>query len=226
MVAPPVHWLGHALFRTVLSVARALIHSRGRTKIRSAAWTISDAEGGEPRRSVAARLWESSMGERDPGRLFERWYATPLAELEKVPNGDGAFVAFSVALALYERFALSAIGAAGQKADPAAMYTRLAVDFNVMEEEAAEFWEIMRHGVQHQAMPMQRQKNKRLTPWLFNASFKQPIEFGTRAGGRVLQVQPWLFRDKVVDLYRQNTKMIDHNQSFPWASIFPLPATP
>lgn len=166
------------------------------------------------------------MCEKDTVKLFERWYATPLAELEKIPNGDGAFVAFSVALALYERFARSSIDAAGQKADASAMYKRLAFDFNITEAEATQFWEIMRHGVQHQAMPMQKQKKKSLTPWLFNDSFRQPIEFGTYSGKRVLQVHPWLFRDKVVDLYRQNPKLIDHSQSFPWAGIFSLPATP
>ena len=166
------------------------------------------------------------MGETDPLKLFERWYSTPLTELEKIANGDGAFVAFSTALALYERFARSAIDAAGQKADAAAVYKRLAMDFNVTEAEAAEFWEIMRHGVQHQAMPMQKQKNKPLTPWLFSGAFRQPIEFGTKAGQRILQVQPWLFRDKVIDLYRNNPNLIDHNQSFPWASIFPFPAMP
>ncbi len=165
------------------------------------------------------------MCEQDTVKLFERWYATPLAKLEEIPHGDGAFVAFSVALALYDRFARSCIDAAGQKADTVAMYKRLAIDFNIAEAEAAEFWEIMRHGVQHQVMPMQKQRNKPLTPWLFNGSFQQPIAFETRSGKRVLQVQPWLFRDKVIDLYRQNPKMIDHNQSFPWASIFLVPAT-
>jgi hypothetical protein len=165
------------------------------------------------------------MREEDTIELFERWYATPLAELEKIRNGDGAFVAFGVALALYERFARSAIDAVGKKADTAAMYERLAADFNITEAEATEFWEIMRHGVQHQAMPMQKQKNKPLTQWLFNGSFQQPIEFGTHSGKRVLQVQPWLFRDKVIDLYRRNPEMINHSQAFPWASTFPLSET-
>jgi hypothetical protein len=159
----------------------------------------------------------------DPSILFNRWYAVPLTALESLPNGDGAFVAFGVSLALYERFARSAINAAGGRANDQALHARLAADFGVTEPEAAEFWQVMRHGMQHQAMPLQRQHGgSSLTPWLFHGEFPRAIQFGTQSGQRVLQVQPWLFRDVVLALYRTSPQLIAHNQSFPWASIFPM----
>jgi hypothetical protein len=165
-----------------------------------------------------------SLAETDPLTLFNRWYAVPLTALESLQNGDGAFVAFGVSLALYERFARSAIKTAGTKAHDQALHARLAADFGVTETEAAEFWQVMRHGMQHQAMPLQRQHGgTSLTPWVFHGEFARPIQFGTQSGQRVLQVQPWHFRDVVLRLYQDSPQLIDHNQSFPWASIFPLP---
>jgi hypothetical protein len=159
----------------------------------------------------------------DPLTLFERWYAAPLAVLETVPNGDGAFVAFSVSLTLYERFARSALKAAGLKANDEALHARLADDFAIVKTEATEFWNVMRHGMQHQAMPMQRQHGgATLTPWRFHGDFPRPIQFGSQEGSRLLQVQPWLFRDVVLKLYRGSPQLIDQNQSFPRANIFPM----
>ncbi len=159
----------------------------------------------------------------DPLTLFDRWYAAPLIALEALPNGDGAFVTFSVSLGLYERFARSAINAAGGKASDQALFARLAADFEINEPDAAEFWQVMRHGMQHQAMPMQRRYGgPALTPWQFSHTFCRPIQFDSSGEQRILQVQPWLFRDVVLRLYHDNPQMIDHNQSFPWASIFPM----
>lgn len=162
--------------------------------------------------------------ESDPQELFERWYVVPLRWLEAIPNGDGAFVAFAVSLALYERFAKAAIKKdTGKKANDIALCGRLAQDFGVSESEAEEFWQVMRHGLQHQAMPMQSQQGASSLPgWLFNGNLPRPIQFGRQGSQRMLLVQPWLFRDIVLRMYRSRPDLIDYNQSFPWASIYPM----
>lgn len=154
---------------------------------------------------------------------FERWFAAPIKHLEGIPNGDGAFVAFSVALALYERYAKSLLIAAKERADKDGLHRQLAADLGVPVPDAAEFWAVMRDGMQHAAMPMQMQRDKQLTPWLFEASFPKPVQFAADGTGRrVLCVQPWLFCDLVVNLYRTRPDVLRLNKSFPWASIFPV----
>jgi hypothetical protein len=157
--------------------------------------------------------------------LFERWYIVPLRWLEAIPNGDGAFVAFAISLALYERFARSAIKANGEKADTSAVTALLAQHFEITDDEAKVFWQIMRDGMQHQGMPMQQQRGESILPWRFSGSFSKPIQFASEGSERVLQVQPWLFRDAVLRLYRERPDLIDVSRSFPWATIFPSEPT-
>jgi len=160
----------------------------------------------------------------DPKTLFERWYAAPLRLLETLPNGDGAFVALSVSLALYERFAKAFIKHdLKQKADETAFINKLASDFAISESEATTFWDVMRHGFQHQAMPMQSGQGKSDKPkWLVNGDLPKPIEYGKSVQKDVLLVQPWLFRDQVLAMYEKRPDLIAASQSFPWASIFPV----
>lgn len=158
----------------------------------------------------------------DPKELFERWYVAPLRWLETIPNGDGAFIAFSVSIALYERFAKSAAKHAGGKGDENALYAKLVADFSITNPEAEEFWQIMRHGLQHYAMPMQQQQgSKSLSKWRFDGAYPRPIQFVGQGADRKLLVQPWLFRDVVLRLYRDKPELIAYNHSFPWASILP-----
>lgn len=160
----------------------------------------------------------------DPKTLFERWYAVPLRLLETLPNGDGAFVALSVSLALYERFAKAFIkNDLKQKANETAFIKKLASDFAISESEATTFWDVMRHGLQHQAMPMQSGQGKNDKPkWLVNGDLPKAIQYGKSGQEEVLLIQPWLFRDNVLAMYETRPDLIAASQSFPWASIFPV----
>ena len=154
---------------------------------------------------------------------FQRWFAAPFKHLETMLNGDGAFVAFAVSLALYERYAKSLLIAAKQPANGEGIKKQLAADLKIPLADADEFWHIMRDGMQHQAMPQQKDRGNPLTPWLFEGGFPLPVQFGTNdTGQRVLCVQPWLFCDFVVNLYRARPEVLHLNKSYPWASIFPV----
>lgn len=158
---------------------------------------------------------------KDPNETFERWYVIPLRILETLPNGDGAFVVFAVSLALYERFAKAFIKERLKlKANSNELCRKLAADFDLRESAATTFWDVMRNGLQHQGMPLVAKSSIRR--WRFSGKCTKPIEF--RAGDTELWVQPWLFRDKVLWLYRQDPELIATSESFPWASIFPDPA--
>ena len=157
----------------------------------------------------------------NPKELFERWFVVPLHLLEHVPSGDGAIVAFTSSLYLYERYAKSLIDASKHKADDTAFYAQLVGDFRFSHvNDAKLFWNVARNGFLHQGMAMVQQHGAELPPWLFSADFKAPVEFLDIRGTRVLCIQPWLFRDRVLGLFRDRPELIAHSKSFPWASIY------
>lgn len=159
--------------------------------------------------------------EQTPEQLFERWFAHPLRELGKISNGDGSFIALSISVSLFERFAKSEASAKGKKADDAVVHTRLAEEFEATVEDAKEFWRMVRNGLQHYAMPMKKQQGTTFPRWTFDDLYIRAFEFVNDSKGRKLNIQPWLFRDAVLRLYKEHPDLITHNQSFPVAKILP-----
>lgn len=87
--------------------------------------------------------------------LFEKWYAKPLnflSTLERL-GGDGTFIAFATSLFLYERYAKTLIKKSGKKANNQEFCKQFMYDFNTDETTSKTFWDVMRHGILHSAMP-------------------------------------------------------------------------
>jgi hypothetical protein len=159
--------------------------------------------------------------ETDPLTLFRRWYSVPLRELEKLPNGDGGFVVLATSCFLYERYAKAALDSTGTRATDEAMIGQLAADLQSDVDTATQFWDLIRNGFLHQAMPKQKVFGKAApTRWETNGVFTAPFRIATDTSGSVLQIQPWLFRDRVLDLFEGRPDLIARNTSFPWGSIW------
>jgi hypothetical protein len=158
----------------------------------------------------------------DASELFERWFVVPLRHLEQIRSGDGAIIAFTSSLYLYERFARSLLDASGKKADDAAFHSQLVSDFGFSSTSDAElFWHVARNGFLHQGMPLQAGRGAATLPcWRMTAEYQKPVEFCDVHGKRVLCIQPWLFRDRVLGMFRDRPDLIAHSKSFPWASIY------
>jgi hypothetical protein len=155
----------------------------------------------------------------DPDMLFTRWYIQPLEKLKEIPNGDGAFVALTICCILYERYVVAVITRAGAKVTDEARQEQLTVDFETDKDTADAFWDIMRNGLAHEAMPKQKQHGKPMPGWRFTHNFPNPMELANENGTPILLVQPWRFMDKVLSLWRDNTHLLDLSSSFPWGSI-------
>jgi hypothetical protein len=85
---------------------------------------------------------------------FLRWYFTPIQALRALPDGDGAFAAFALSLALYERFVRCDLKYnQGVSASDEAFRTAAAADLGLSYEEFVCFWEIYRNGINHQGSP-------------------------------------------------------------------------
>jgi hypothetical protein len=154
-----------------------------------------------------------------PEELFELWYVQPLRNLEKISDGAGAFIALATSCFLFERYADAIIENAGKKPNPKSRVQQLMTDFGVDEETADIFWKVMRNGILHKGMPKRQDYNLQLPPWRFLGEFTQPVKLCKIDEKSELQVQPWLFMNKVINLWENNLDLLDRNQKFPWAKI-------
>jgi hypothetical protein len=157
-------------------------------------------------------------------QLFYRWYVEPLEAVKSLPEAKGGFVALAVSCFLYERYAIAVIKSFGAKATKENKIKQLATDFNVDEKIAGYFWDVIRNGLLHAGMPKQKQNDDKLLPrWAFRQNFLHPIELLDYEGELILKVQPFLFADRVLELWQENLELLKDNDSFPWANIGPLP---
>lgn len=162
-----------------------------------------------------------TITESEPKTLFNRWYVVPLKELEKLPDGDGGFVVLATCCFLYERYAKAYLKSLGHKANHVNLIAQLTRDFGTVQETAEVFWDVIRNGFLHQGMPKYKgRSNQPSRHWQTNGAFKVPVKLVKSPHREELQIQPWLFRDRVLELYEQRPDLIAYNESFPWASIW------
>jgi hypothetical protein len=90
--------------------------------------------------------------------FFDRWFLKPIEALKKVANNDGLLVALTTACALYERYATAV---------KENVSDQLAKDFNISSDAAKIFWDIIRVGLSHEAMPKQLNYGKTLSQCRF-----------------------------------------------------------
>lgn len=155
----------------------------------------------------------------DAHALFRRWYVQPLRHLEEIPHGDGAFIALAVSCALYERYATTLIIGSGLKAVRQAKIHQFMKDFQTDERTADVFWNVIRDGLAHQAMPLQNTRQNKQPTWRFHHSYPKPVELSVVNGKDILKVQPWHFMNKVLALWEQRSELLAENASFPWGNI-------
>ncbi len=153
---------------------------------------------------------------------FDRWFTRVFAALRQLPEGDGAIAALSIALYLYERYAVAKLEAGGRKADWAGKLLQLAADFGITSDEADAFWNVFRNGLLHQGMPVQLQGRSRLPKWLIAEGYSRTIELTTDTPP-VLRVEPWKFVQRVIELWQGDITLLSANKSFPLAEIYPTP---
>jgi len=161
-----------------------------------------------------------------PEALFDTWYVRPLRMLQSLPNGSGGFVALATSCFLYERYATAVIENSpnARKATRNAKINQFMNDFDVDEETAGAFWDVIRNGLLHGAMPKQRGHGKWPLPdWAFRHDFPKPVELFEHSGKLTLKVQPWMVMEKVISLWQENLDLLEQNDSFPWGNIGPLP---
>jgi len=159
-----------------------------------------------------------------PAELFERWVVAPLNALRPLPNGDGAFVAMGMALALYERYIKSALERQGRKETPEEMWAFGGNDLSVDPETFRRFWGMYRDGIQHSLQPKQYTSNGIRWGWEVSAAHsKSPKIIEPEKDLRVILINPWLFIDHVLAQFNAMPELIDFKDSWKFGKITPSP---
>lgn len=149
---------------------------------------------------------------------FRRWFVEPVEKLKSLPDGNGGFVAFMAALALYERLIVARLKLRNELTDEDSVRREIAQDLGLSDNERSIFWDMFRNGMLHQAMPKAGN-----TEWVFHDSFSGYPEFKTLQGRSFICINPWKFTDRVLAEFISEPKMIIASESFPLGTITPLP---
>lgn len=144
---------------------------------------------------------------------FEGWFWKPIEKLKECPEGDGAFLAMSASLALCERYYRTVTNTHEGKKDDLSFRRGAAKDLGVEDWKFEIFWQVFRHGIQHQGMPKRYEdKNKKIVyRWQIAAGFPSLPEFHVvNTHLQVIRIDPWAFAEIICKKYQANPAIL-HN---------------
>jgi hypothetical protein len=158
------------------------------------------------------------MTEEEAVELFKRWYVEPIEKLKELPKGAGGWVAFMVALALYERLTKTKLKLKEKPANPDNVRQEMANDLDLSLDDQKTFWDMFRNGLLHGAMPEVGPKAG-LTHYWLDSSFSGRPQFIKKDGVPIVCIDPWKFADRVLKAFLSDPKLIMTSNSYPLANI-------
>ncbi|MEK7951778.1 hypothetical protein [Luteolibacter soli] len=173
----------------------------------------NDSTGHYPQGSFSTVQQDTARFEvQKPRReMVEDWFCGPLSEMSK--DRHSAFVVMMVSIALYEKYLRysTAMKEGDKFSDSAKAFELMASEFGIKKEDCFGFWQDWRNGLLHKAMP----KIER-----FPGGYEMSGDFerALHVKGDKLEINPWKFRDVVVEKIRSNGKMWNDEES-PLAKI-------
>ena len=150
----------------------------------------------------------------NPQELFHRWFVVPIALLRDLDKGDGAFVALTTVLPLYERAIISRLKLRGDATTDDAIKDEVEADLQISATVRARFWAIFCNGFMHQGMGLDGP-----TKWRISADYTHSPQLLTHDGVTCVCIDPWKFADHVLDLFKTHPELITVSESFPFATI-------
>lgn len=160
---------------------------------------------------------------------FEMWFADPLEFLEHkktlTPSVrhkmfDGAFMAMSLGLFLFERYYRVKSGTHDAEPDPRpgdwdSRFKRCAsIDLNIDYDFLEAFWSVFRNGIQHQGMPRRvlrgyKKKGKVWHLWDIDGDYPAlPHVHWKPTGEMVICINPWKFASFMVNRLKNEHRIL------------------
>lgn len=149
---------------------------------------------------------------------FRLWFVEPIEKLKELPDGAGGFIAFMVGLALYERLIVAKLKVDNYPMDDQTIQHAIADDLKLSDTQRRIFWDMLRNGLLHQAMPKVGK-----TGCIFHHTFSEYPEFKSLNGASVICIDPWKFTNRVLDEFLSSPILISASESYPIALIAPIP---
>jgi hypothetical protein len=149
---------------------------------------------------------------------FRLWFVEPIEKLKELPSGAGGFIAFMVGLALYERLIVAKLKVENNSTAELFVQQAMADDLKLTNQQQRIFWDMLRNGLLHQAMPKAGK-----TCCFFHHTFTGYPEFKMQNEALIICIDPWKFTDRVLGDFISNPSLIIASGSYPLASIVPIP---
>ena len=125
-----------------------------------------------------------------------KWFLDPLSKL----TSDEAFIAMIISIVLLEKW-LRVSREHGEEtfSETSKAIRDFAGVFNLQPRDAFYFWQDWRNGLLHRGMPK--------FDWIDGYFMSSKYPEAVAVENKVVRVNPWLFRDKVLELVRTDRKM-------------------
>lgn len=153
---------------------------------------------------------QESTDEEKVVELFNAWFVKPMCAMDI----DGGFVAFMVALALYERLITAKLKVENLETGEAAIRRKMSEDLGLTDDERRIFWDLFRNGLLHQGMPRMGR-----TGFIFHPNFTEQPKLRYSSEKAVFCIDPWKFYKRVVKEFLDDPRLITASDSFPFASV-------
>lgn len=157
---------------------------------------------------------------------FNRWFVAPLELLKTLPDGDGAFIALSIGCSLCERY----YRAKSNTEDKWRCYKfkeDAAKDFCIEKSDFDDFWNIYRHGMQHQGTPKQEDKRNNdgnvihSYKWLISCEFGElPTFDNSTPNETTIRLDPFKFADLIIQKFLSDPETLAKVSSHAFRDIF------
>lgn len=147
-----------------------------------------------------------------PLERFEGWFARPIAKLHELPEGDGAYVALSVALSLCERYYRTITNTQEDSSDGRSFKEEAARDLGIDPNMFSIFWAVYRNGIQHQGMPravFDKKSGRTYYAEINEPFYSRPSFVPYDASTWAVRISPSKFADLILDKFRQNPAVLE-----------------
>lgn len=152
---------------------------------------------------------------------YERWFFSPLLELEKMGKGDGAFIALSVSFGLFERFIKSELKRKNIKGNYENFLSEAVSLLEIDKDLFDKFWGMYRDGIQHYLQPKVFTSGGVTYGWQIGASYGELPQFHQISSvEKVIIISPWKWAVKVVELWRARPELLETFNSHSLGKIY------
>lgn len=165
---------------------------------------------------------ESSISDEEPFDKIDAWFINPIRRLKEIRTYDldGAFLAMSASLAMYERFLIKLAQSWGCSLTDTNRHQFGSVNLGISEKDFRDFWDCYRNGLQHQFQP-KKKAGSCTYRWSISCDFAA-IPKVTRLSDKVcvIEIDPWKFAELVNSRYDANSGFWDAAKSHAVGIIF------